>query len=121
FHINDSKNVRGAAKDRHAPVGSGLIGFDALYRIVHHEVAKDKPIILETPWIGKEKAKQRPMYEAEIALLSDNARKRFGERFLEDVERVKHFFAQRDIDPRKYVLETWAELHTKKAKDKREP
>lgn len=123
FHINDSKNARGAAKDRHAPVGSGLIGFAALYRIVHHEVAKDKPVILETPWIGKEKAHQRPMYEAEIALLSDNAPTRFGESFLEDVERIRHFFAKQDIDPRTYVLATWAELHDKKTKtkDKREP
>jgi len=122
FHINDSKNVRGSAKDRHAPVGSGLIGFDALYRIVHHEAAKDKPIILETPWIGKEKASQRPMYEAEIALLSDNAVQRFGENFLEDVERLRHFFAKQGIEPRAYVLQTWDELRGKnKTKDKREP
>src|SRR5690606_17255734 len=71
FHINDSKNFRGAAKDRHAPLGSGLIGYKALRNIARHEVAKDKPIILETPWIGKEKNKTRPMYEIEIALLKD--------------------------------------------------
>ncbi len=123
FHINDSKNVRGAAKDRHAPVGSGLIGFQALYRIVHHEVAKDKPVILETPWIGKDKATQRPMYEAEIALLSDNAAQRFGENFFEDIEKVGHFLSKKGIDAREYVIQTWAELHDKKqkSKDKREP
>ena len=88
IHINDSKNPRGARKDRHAPIGSGYIGFEAIYRIVHHEVAEGKPIILETPWIGKEKATQRPMYEAEIAVLSDNVEKRFGQSFVEDVRKL---------------------------------
>ena len=37
IHVNDSKNVRGARKDRHANIGFGEIGFDALNRIVHHE------------------------------------------------------------------------------------
>ncbi len=35
FHINDSKNVCGAAKDRHANIGFGEIGFDALSYMVH--------------------------------------------------------------------------------------
>src|SRR5690606_27255454 len=91
IHINDSKNPRGARKDRHAPIGSGYIGFEAIYRIVHHEVAEGKPIILETPWIGKEKATQRPMYEAEIAVLSDNVEKRFGQSFVEDVRKLRAF------------------------------
>ena len=30
FHINDSKNVFGAGKDRHANLGDGVIGFEAL-------------------------------------------------------------------------------------------
>ena len=55
FHINDSKNFQGDRKDRHAPLGAGLIGFDALDYIVNHEAAKDKPVILETPWIGTDK------------------------------------------------------------------
>src|SRR5690606_31965887 len=92
FHLNDSKNPRGAAKDRHAPVGSGLIGYKAIYNIANHEVAQGKPRILETPWIGKDKATERPMYEAEIAYLSGREEQRFGSDFLEDVERLKHFF-----------------------------
>ena len=36
FHINDSKNKPGAAKDRHENIGFGEIGFDALNYIVHH-------------------------------------------------------------------------------------
>lgn len=51
FHINDSKNPCGAAKDRHANLGDGYIGFDALYEIVHHPDFQSVPKILETPWI----------------------------------------------------------------------
>lgn len=127
FHINDSKNFRGAGKDRHAPVGSGLIGFEALHRIVHHDVAKGKPVILETPWIGKDKDNQRPMYEAEIALLSNRAEERFGDTFLEDVDRLHQLFKREGIADgaggRAFVTSTWETLRDQKQKaaDKREP
>ena len=51
IHINDSKNEQGAMKDRHANLGDGAIGFDALARIVHHPVLASVPKILETPYI----------------------------------------------------------------------
>ncbi len=51
FHINDSKNIRGAAKDRHANIGAGEIGFDALHAIVHHSDFLEVPKILETPYL----------------------------------------------------------------------
>ncbi len=51
FHINDSKNIRGAAKDRHANIGAGEIGFDALRAIVHHPDFLEVPKILETPYL----------------------------------------------------------------------
>ncbi len=127
LHVNDSKNPRGARKDRHAPVGAGYIGFDAIHRIVHHEVAQGKPIILETPWIGKEKSQQRPMYEAEIALLSGNVENRFGTGFVEDVAKLRAFLGEELDNPgdkgRNYVLATWELLQDKKlrAEDKREP
>ena len=54
FHINDSKNPRGAAKDRHENIGFGEIGFATLNHIVHHEDFTQVPKILETPYI-KEK------------------------------------------------------------------
>ena len=50
FHINDSKNERGTSKDRHANIGQGTIGFDALSYIVHHPDFMDIPKILETPY-----------------------------------------------------------------------
>lgn len=50
-HINDSKNERGAKKDRHENIGYGYIGFETLNKIVHHDKLKDVPKILETPYI----------------------------------------------------------------------
>ena len=73
FHINDSKNVCGASKDRHANLGFGEIGFDALSYIVHHPDFKDVPKILETPWISsptKDKKSYAP-YKYEIAMLKN--------------------------------------------------
>src|SRR5690606_29601068 len=103
-HLNDSKNPRGAGKDRHAPVGSGWIGFAAIQSVVQHEKLAHLPMILETPWIGKDKKTQRPMYEAEIALLSGNVEERFGQQFLDHVEQLDHFFKGQDVHYRDYVL-----------------
>lgn len=50
-HVNDSKNPRGAHKDRHENIGYGYIGFDILNTIVNHPQLKDVPKILETPFI----------------------------------------------------------------------
>lgn len=124
FHINDSKNFRGAGRDRHAPLGAGLIGYDALYNVVHHEVAKGKPIILETPWISKERRTQRPMYKAEIALLRGDVNERFGPQYAEDVARIAALFDELGVDARRnFIIETWDVLQEKKARDEdgREP
>ncbi|WP_219838686.1 deoxyribonuclease IV [Paenibacillus sp. R14(2021)] len=123
-HVNDSKNPRGAGKDRHAPIGAGWIGHDAIRSIVHHEALKGRPFILETPWIGQEDKTQRPMYEAEIALLRGDALSRFGGQFMDDVERLHHFFGKQEIDHRQFVLNVWDVLkNDAKAKkaDPREP
>lgn len=70
FHINDSKNVRGSHKDRHANIGKGEIGFKALYNIVHHKDFLDIPKILETPYIENELTKEKEApYRAEIEAL----------------------------------------------------
>lgn len=123
-HINDSKNPRGSGKDRHAPIGAGMLGQAAISNIVNHEALKGRPFILETPWIGKEDKTERPMYEVEIALLRGEVKKRFGDSFLEDVEKLHHFFGKQEIDPRGYVVDTWTLLkNDAKAKkaDPREP
>ena len=49
IHLNDSKNPRGARKDRHARIGEGCIGLDALVRVVRHPLLRDLPFYLETP------------------------------------------------------------------------
>nr|WP_180362851.1 deoxyribonuclease IV [Schaedlerella arabinosiphila] len=71
FHINDSKNVPGAAKDRHANIGFGEIGFEALSRIVHHPDFEAVPKILETPYIPdpENKKKSYAPYKYEIEML----------------------------------------------------
>ncbi len=72
FHINDSKNVRGASKDRHENIGLGEIGFDALNKIVHYPKFMDIPKILETPYVtenDESKDKVYPPYKEEIAML----------------------------------------------------
>lgn len=123
-HVNDSKNPVGAGKDRHTPIGSGWIGFDAINSVVHHEALKGRPFILETPWVGKNPKTQRPMYEVEIALLRGDVAERLGTTFLTEVEQISAFFAKRDLHQRAYVLDTWNLLkNDAKAKkaDPREP
>ena len=71
LHINDSKNVRGAAKDRHENIGFGEIGFDALKYIVHHPQLMHLPKILETPYVGADAKNKKAPYKIEIAMLRD--------------------------------------------------
>ena len=49
IHLNDSLNVLGSHKDRHAKIGEGEIGLDALIRVIRHPALDGKPFILETP------------------------------------------------------------------------
>lgn len=71
FHVNDSMNPLGAHKDRHANIGKGTIGYEALYRVVHDERFLEVPKILETPWLCEEGSAKKtiPPYKEEIAWL----------------------------------------------------
>src|SRR5699024_109488 len=69
IHVNDSKNERGAQKDRHENIGFGHIGFDPLHYIVHLDDFKDIPKILETPYVGEDKKKRKPPYKFEIDMI----------------------------------------------------
>ena len=74
FHINDSKNVQGAAKDRHENIGFGEIGFDALNYIVHHKDFSEVPKILESPYVtatDEVVQKTLPPYLQEIRMLKE--------------------------------------------------
>lgn len=48
-HLNDSMNPPSSHKDRHAKIGEGFIGKEALIRIINHPAIKDRPFYLETP------------------------------------------------------------------------
>ena len=67
-HVNDSKNIRGAHKDRHENLGYGEIGFDALCRIANNPRLKNIPKILETPYIN-----EKAPYSDEIRMLRDES------------------------------------------------
>jgi deoxyribonuclease-4 len=66
IHLNDSKNPLGARKDRHACIGEGEIGLEALSCVVRHPALKDLPFCLETP-------NELPGYAREIALMRKQA------------------------------------------------
>lgn len=69
FHINDSKNTLGSHKDRHANIGDGNIGYEALCRVVYHPDFASVPKILETPYIPdpNDPDTKLPPYKEEIA------------------------------------------------------
>ena len=71
FHINDSKNERGAAKDRHETIGFGYIGYQALRAITLHPAFEKIPKILETPYVPDPDAKSVSYapYAREIEML----------------------------------------------------
>lgn len=62
IHCNDSMRPLGSHRDRHERIGAGEIGFDALFRFVHHAAIEGLPVILETP-------NDSAGYAAEIRLL----------------------------------------------------
>ena len=68
IHLNNSKNVRGARKDRHANIGDGMIGFDVLCNIAHNPRIAHIPKILETPYIDG-----KPPYKEEIQKIVNKA------------------------------------------------
>ncbi|MCI9559105.1 MAG: deoxyribonuclease IV [Lachnospiraceae bacterium] len=67
-HLNDSQNPLGAHKDRHARIGEGHIGKDALIRVVNHPALRHLPFYLETP-------NDLDGYAREIALMRDHFQK----------------------------------------------
>lgn len=70
-HLNDSKNPQGARKDRHANLGDGYIGFEALSHVAHHPALEAVPKILETPYIPSPEDPEKKVapYKEEIARL----------------------------------------------------
>ena len=48
-HLNDSQTPFGSRKDRHARIGKGTIGLDALLGVIKHPALQGLPFYLETP------------------------------------------------------------------------
>ncbi|MBQ8682143.1 MAG: deoxyribonuclease IV [Selenomonadales bacterium] len=65
IHLNDSLNDLGAHKDRHARIGEGKLGADALVRVINHPKLRHLPFFLETP-------NELDGYAKEIAFLRAN-------------------------------------------------
>ena len=65
IHLNDSLTPFNSHKDRHAKIGAGSIGTEAIIRLINHPLLKNLPFILETPNMFEG-------YKAEIALLRAN-------------------------------------------------
>ena len=70
-HLNDSKNVLGAHKDRHECIGKGCIGLDTLSRVVTHPALKDLPFILETPNDLEGYKAEIEMMRAQVKMIDD--------------------------------------------------
>ena len=65
IHLNDSKMPFASNKDRHEKIGLGVIGFDAVKRIINHPKLRHLPFYLETP-------NEEEGYKEEIELLIKN-------------------------------------------------
>lgn len=63
IHLNDSKNPKGSAKDRHECIGQGYIGLETLSQVINHPALRHLPFYLETPQPDLDG------YKAEIAML----------------------------------------------------
>ena len=78
-HINDSQNPLGSRKDRHAPIGDGTIGLQAVTAMICHPQLRHLPFITETPLdVGG--------HAAELALLKNSCRKQLSEQDVPEKE-----------------------------------
>ncbi len=77
-HINDSKNIKGAKKDRHENIGFGTIGFETLDKIIYNEKLTDIPKILETPYVDGNSP-----YKQEIEMIRQ---RKFNEKLLDTIK-----------------------------------
>ena len=59
---HENRNPAASHKDRHACIGDGTIGTEALARVVRHPALRGLPFCLETP-------NELPGYAREIALM----------------------------------------------------
>ena len=87
LHINDSKNPRGAQKDRHENIGFGHLGFETLFAILTHPSFEHIPKILETPYVTATETsdeKVYPPYKEEIKMILSG---KFNPKLIEEIRR----------------------------------
>ena len=82
-HLNDSKNPRGAHKDRHQDIGMGTIGFKALNYIAHYPQLINVPKIMETPSVKNAQGKSVTPHPYEVKMLKEQ---KFVPNFWDDVK-----------------------------------
>ena len=68
-HVNDSMNVCGSHKDRHANLGYGTIGFDNLINVIYNKRLAGIPFILESPYVNRNTKDEYPPYKYEIDMI----------------------------------------------------
>lgn len=79
IHVNDSKNIIGARKDRHENIGFGNIGFDTLLKVIYNPIFDNIPKILETPYVDN-----FAPYKYEIEMIRN---KSFNANLIEDIKK----------------------------------
>ena len=86
IHINDSKNEKGAHKDRHENIGLGHIGFETLLKIIYNKELENIPKILETPYISIDGGKDRTYspYKFEIEMIKN---KKYKPNLIEEIRK----------------------------------
>ncbi len=67
-HLNDSMMPLGSHKDRHAAIGEGEIGLDALLRVITHSALRDLPFYLETPFDEEGHKREIAMLRKELGI-----------------------------------------------------
>lgn len=69
-HLNDSLNTLDSHKDRHAKIGAGTIGWEAIVNVINHKALRHLPFYLETPndvpGYGEEIRRLRAVYKGSV-------------------------------------------------------
>ena len=69
IHINDSINIKGSHKDRHANLGYGTFGFSKLINVIYNKRLSHVPFILESPYVNRNTKDEYPPYKYEIEMI----------------------------------------------------
>lgn len=85
IHINDSYNVLGAKKDRHANIGFGTIGYDVLINIIFNKRIENVMKVLETPYITENDESNKRLYAPYLEEIKMIKSKKFNENLINEI------------------------------------